>query len=180
MDHEGLISIKDLHFKKMFDSKVIQEKVSELGDLITKDYQGMKPVFISVLNGAFIFCSDLVRATSVDCEIEFMKLSSYQGLQTTGNIKMHFGLENEIKGRDIILVEDIVDKGHTINYLHEYINKLSPGSLKIASLLYKPDACEYDLKIDYVGFEIPQEFVVGYGLDYDGIGRNLNHIYSKV
>ncbi len=173
-----LIQLGDLQFTPYIPSSKIQVRVRELGQQISKEYQHTCPLIICILNGSFIFCSDLVRAIDMDCEVQFLKVSSYDGTSSTGKMKMAFDTLPQLEGRDVIIVEDIVDKGHTIHFLHQLFSDKPIGSLRLASLLFKPKAYEYDLPIDYMGFEIPNDFVVGYGLDYDQKGRNLPDIYT--
>lgn len=174
---EEKIKVGDLLFSKYLSVEVIQKRVEELAQEIDKDFRGKDPIYVAILNGSFIFCSDLVRASKMDFEIEFLKVKSYEGLKSSGEIKELLNTLPDVEGRALILIEDIVDKGHTINYLCTTLSKLNPASIAVVSLLYKPTAYEYDLKINYVGFEIPNDFVVGYGLDYNGLGRSLKDIY---
>ena len=156
----------------------IKDKVKELAQRLNRDYEGKTPIFIGILNGSFIFLSDLIREINVDCEIDFMKLSSYGDNQiSSGNIKILKELNCQIKGRDIILVEDIIDSGLSIKYMRTLVEKENPKSLKIVALLFKKNVSNLDFEIDYVGFEIENEFVVGYGLDHAQKYRNLKGIY---
>ncbi len=173
-----LIKANDLIFETFIGSQQIAERINLLGKQIEAKYRGKKPLFIGVLNGAFIFTADLVRACEIECEIAFVRLSSYQGTQSAGKIKTIYGLEMSIEGRHIIVVEDIVDSGRTLNYFLDFLKKQKPLSVELASLLLKPDALKFPVDIDYLGFEIPDKFVIGYGLDYDGLGRNLEDIYQ--
>jgi len=173
-----LVKARDLTFETYIDQSKISERIKELGSQLAKKYMDKDPLFIGVLNGAFIFTADLVRATEIDCEIAFVRLSSYQGTQSTGKIETVYGLEMSIEDRHIIVVEDIVDSGRTLNYFLDYLKKQGPHSVELASLLLKPDAIKFPVNIDYLGFEIPDKFVIGYGLDYDGLGRNLKDIYQ--
>ncbi|HNC39349.1 MAG TPA: hypoxanthine phosphoribosyltransferase, partial [Chitinophagaceae bacterium] len=155
-------------------------RIDELAAGINKDYAGNRPLFISILNGSFMFAADLFKRLTIEAELCFIKLVSYKGMKSTGKVVTSIGLEEDIFGKDIIIVEDIVDTGKT---LHDFLPQLlhqQPKSLKIASLLHKSEATIYPLTIDYVGFDIPNKFVVGYGLDYDGLGRNLKEIYQLV
>ena len=134
-----------------------------------------------MLNGAFLFTADLFKQLDIDCEISFLRVSSYEGgVASTGLLRNLLWVNEDIKGRDIILLEDIVDKGETASFILEELNKQQPADIRIATLLLKPKALKYDIKIDYVGFEIPNDFIVGYGLDYDGLGRNLSNIYKII
>ncbi len=174
---EGEVQIQDLTFGKYISGEKIQERIESLGKKIAADHSKTSPVFVAVLNGAFIFCADLVRAANINCEVAFLKVQSYEGTSSTGELKQDFTFSKNIKDRHIIIVEDIVDKGHTMMHLLDHLKSQHPKSINIASFLYKPTACLYDIKIDYLGFEIPADFVVGYGLDYNGFGRNLRDLY---
>lgn len=158
-------------------AELIQERVAQLAADINRDYDGKKPLFIAILNGSFMFAADLFKNVTVPSEISFIKLASYKGTKSTGNVITAIGLDEKLNGRHIIIIEDIIDTGKT---LHEFLPQLfeqSPASLKICALLQKPDATVFPLTIDYLGFSIPNKFVLGYGLDYDGLGRNINGIY---
>jgi len=164
--------------KIYISSEDIQKKVKSIASRINRDYKGKIPIFIGVLNGAFVFLSDLIRYIKIDCEIDFLKLSSYGDRKiSTGNIKMLKELNCEVKGRDIIVVEDIIDSGLSIKFMKTLIENQKPKSLKIAALLLKKDISNLDFKIDYLGFTIENKFVVGYGLDYAQKYRNLKAIY---
>ena len=172
------VKLHDKTFDTYLSSDTIQEKVQELAAQLNKDYAGKKPLFIAILNGSFMFAADLFKYVTIDAEISFIKLASYRGMKSTGNVVTAIGLEDDLFGRDVIILEDIVDTGKT---LHEFLPKLhhqQPKSLKIVALLHKSEATKYPLTIDYIGFDIPDKFVVGYGLDYDGLGRNLKEIYQ--
>lgn len=173
-----LIKLHDLTFEPYMDAETIQQKVKELGAELTKDFKGKRPLFLAVLNGAFIFAADLVRACEFEHEISFIKLSSYEGTSTTGKVITQLGLQENVKDRDVILVEDIVDTGTTLYHYLPTLEKLNPKSVSIVTLLQKPSALRFPLKVNYVGFEIPNKFVIGYGLDYNGLGRNLKDIYQ--
>ncbi|HEY5123660.1 MAG TPA: hypoxanthine phosphoribosyltransferase [Ignavibacteria bacterium] len=164
--------------KRFISESRIKARVKYLADKINKDYQGKTPIFIGILNGSFIFLSDLIREIKVDCEIDFMKLSSYGDTKiSSGQIKILKELNCEIKDRDILLVEDIIDSGLSISFMKSLVEKENPGSLKIASLLFKKNVSNLNFEIDYVGFEIENEFVVGYGLDFAQKYRNLKGIF---
>ena len=174
------IKVHDKSFETYLSEKTIQQRVKELAAAINKDYEGKRPLFIAILNGSFMFASDLFRNLTIEAELCFIKLASYKGMKSSGKVTTSIGLEEDIYGKDIIIVEDIVDTGKT---LHNFLPKLlhqQPKSLKIAALLHKSEATEYPMVIDYIGFDIPNKFVVGYGLDYDGLGRNLKEIYQLV
>ena len=172
-----MISILDKNFTPYITTEVIEERIAELATRINSDYDGRCPLFIIVLNGAFLFGTQLIKNISLSCEITFVRLSSYDQTKSTGNVRQIIGLEEKISGRDIIIIEDIVDTGLTMTQLLVQINELKPASVEIATLLHKPEAIEKPVEMRYIGFEIENKFVVGYGLDYDGLGRNLNSLY---
>lgn len=171
------IRIHDKNFESLFSSTQIQIRVAQIGAQINTDYYGKCPLFIGVLNGAFLFMADLIKNISIECELSFVKVSSYSGTKSTGTVKEMIGLSHDLTGRDVIIVEDIVDTGDTAVYIMNELKSKNPATIRFATILYKPLALKQDFKPDYVGFEIPPDFVVGYGLDYDGLGRNLNDIY---
>lgn len=176
----GLIKVHDKTFETYLSEDIIQKRVQELAAAINRDYAGKRPMFIAILNGSFMFASDLFKHLTIEAELCFIKLASYKGLKSSGNVVTSIGLEDDIFNKEIVIVEDIVDTGKT---LHNFLPKLEhqqPKSLKIATLLHKSEAIEYPLQLDYIGFDIPNKFVVGYGLDYDGLGRNLKEIYQLV
>lgn len=172
------ITVHDKTFELFLSEKEIQSRVSQLGDAISSDYEGKTPLFIGVLNGSFMFASDLMKNISIPAEITFIKVSSYQGMSTQGKTKELIGLNESIENREVIVVEDIVDTGITMESIVNQLNELGAKSVEVASLLLKPECLQRDVKVKYVGFEIPEKFVVGYGLDYDGLGRNLKDIYQ--
>lgn len=172
------IQVKDKTFIPYLNEQEIQQAVKRISTEINTTYKDLQPLFIAILNGAFMFASDLFKTIHIDAEISFIKLASYKGTKSTGNVITSVGLDESVKGRHIIIIEDIVDTGKT---LHSFLPQLldqRPASLKIASLLHKPEATIYAIKLDYVGFTIPNKFVLGYGLDYDGLARNLPSIYQ--
>lgn len=172
------IKVHDKVFRPFIDQTTIKERVGELGKQIDQDYAGLRPLFLAVLNGSFVFASELFRCISVEAEISFIKLASYKGTTSTGHVVTAIGLEESLHQRHVILLEDIIDTGKTLSSFIPEILSRQPASLKIATFLSKPDALQYDVKADYVGFEIPNKFVLGYGLDYDGLGRNLPELYE--
>ncbi len=173
-----LVQVHDKQFEPYLSQAVIQEKVTELAAQLSRDYEGKKPLLIAILNGSFMFAADLFRRITIDAEISFIKLASYKGTKSTGHIITSIGLDADITGRHIIVVEDIIDTGKTLTaFLPQLLNQ-QPASLKIAALLHKPEATLFPLDIQYCCFTIPDKFVVGYGLDYDGLGRNLPQIYQ--
>ncbi len=174
------VQAHDLLFSEMITPAEIQARVAQIGIALAEKYQATNPLFITVLNGAFVFTADLMRACEIPCEVEFVRLSSYEGLQSSGKIEMLMELKADIRNRPVIVAEDIIDTGRTLHYFIQELKKREPASIAIASLLVKPEALEYALQIDYLGFEIPNKFVIGYGLDYKEQGRNLSGIYQLV
>jgi len=172
--------LNDKKFDKFILNNDIQAKVCEMSDRINIDLAGKKPLFIVVLNGAFIFASDLLKKVTIDCEIAFVKLSSYQGTHSSGVVQQIIGLDLDIKGRTIVIIEDIVDTGLTLDRFRETLSVMEPAEVLVATCLLKPDAFKDKFPVDYLCFSIPNEFVVGYGLDYDGLGRNSSDIYKII
>lgn len=162
---------------ELISKEEIDSRVIEIASQISEKYKAEPVIFIVVLNGSFIFASDLIRSTEIDCEVDFIKVASYNGKQSTGKIKFEKDLSSDISGKNVIILEDIIDSGITINFIIEVIEKKNPKSLKIATLLLKPGVAKLNFEIDWVGFEISPEFVVGYGLDYNQKLRNLNAVY---
>lgn len=174
------VKVHDKAFVTYLSEETIQQRVREIAAAINKDYAGKRPFCVAILNGSFMFAADLFKYLTIDAEICFIKLASYKGMKSSGNIVTSIGLDDDLYDKDVIIVEDIVDTGKT---LHNFLPRLlhqQPRSLKIATLLHKSEATEYPLTLDYIGFDIPNKFVVGYGLDYDGLGRNLKEIYQVV
>ncbi len=172
------LKVLDKTFVPFISEATIQEKIKEIAALINAEYQDKKPLFISILNGSFMFAADLFKQVTVDAEICFIKLASYKGTQSTGHVITSIGLDSNVKDRHIIVLEDIIDTGKTLHsFLPQLVNQ-QPASLKIATLLHKPEATVHPLTIDYCCISIPNKFVVGYGLDYDGFGRNTKEIYQ--
>jgi hypoxanthine phosphoribosyltransferase len=172
-----IVTIKDKSFKPFISEEDLQDSIKKVAQTINADYHGKTPIFLGVLNGSFMFIGDLLKSVNVECFVSFVKLASYEGTESTGKVNELIGLTEDIENKDIILVEDIVDTGNTLEKLHDILSSKNPKSIKIATLLYKPEAYKKSYNIDYVGLEIPNAFVLGYGLDYDGLGRNLNSIY---
>ena len=174
------LKVHDKEFIPYITAAQIEEQVNRVAAEINKDYDNKKPLFIAVLNGAFIFAADLFKKINIESEICFIKLASYKGVKSTGKVITAIGLDAELYDRDVIIIEDIVDTGKTLSQFLPQLEHHHPSSLKIATLLHKPDAMVHPIKIDYLGFTIPNKFVLGYGLDYDGLGRNIKEIYQLV
>ena len=176
----NIIKIKDLTFKTFIPEKEILQHVKAVAEEINRDLAGKNPLFLAVLNGSFVFAADLLRYITIPCEISFVKLASYQGTISTGEVKEVIGLNEDISGRTVVIVEDIVDTGQTMKRMLETLGTRNPGSLPICTLLLKPEKLQVPLNIEYVAMEIPNDFIVGYGLDYDQQGRQLRDIYTVV
>ncbi|MFC2151224.1 hypoxanthine phosphoribosyltransferase [Bacteroidota bacterium] len=175
------VKLKDKEFRVSIPAEKIQEAVLKIAKQINKDYDNKNiPLFISILNGSFMFTADLFKHIDFVCEVTFLKLTSYKGTSTTGAVRQLIGVNESIEGRDVIVLEDIVDTGITLEQILGQLKSFEPASVRVASLLFKPEAYLKDLKIDYIGMEIPNDFIVGYGLDYDGLGRNLPDIYTLI
>ncbi|MCX2582658.1 MULTISPECIES: hypoxanthine phosphoribosyltransferase [unclassified Pedobacter] len=172
------IQVEDKEFEIFLENETINKRIRLMGIQMNVDYEKKCPLFIGVLNGSFLFLADLIKEVDIPCEVAFMRVASYEGTSSSGQVKELIGLPENIEGRDIIVVEDIVDTGLTLTYILKTIKEKNPASVKVASLLLKPSALKYEMEdLAYIGFEIPNEFVVGYGLDYNGLGRNLIDIY---
>ena len=178
MDKE--IIVKDKKFRQSISSDEIQKNVKRVADEINRDYAGGDIRFVGILNGAFIFAADLLKNITVDCNIDFVKVSSYSGTSTTGEVTELIGLNKDIAGKDVIIVEDIIETGITMSNVLKMLKNLGARSVKIAILVFKPESFKGDFKIDYIGFRLPKSFIIGYGFDYDGYYRNLPAIYSLV
>ena len=174
------IQIKDKTFAVSIPQEKIISEVKRVAGEISRDYAGREPVFLAVLNGSFVFAADLLREISLPCEISFVRLASYQGVSTTGEIREIMGLNIDITGRPVVIVEDIVDTGLTMAHMLETLKKHNPSSVDICTLLLKPGKLQVDLDIRYCCMQIPNDFIVGYGLDYDGFGRNTKDIYTLI
>jgi hypoxanthine phosphoribosyltransferase len=172
------VNVHDKTFIPYLSATDIERAVKRVGTAINRDYRGKRPLFISILNGSFMFAADLFKELTIDAELCFIKLASYKGMKSTGHIVTAIGLDTELFGRDVIIIEDIVDTGKTLSEFLPQLYHQQPASLKIAALLHKPEASRYPLHIDYLGFSVPNVFLLGYGLDYDGLGRNLREIYQ--
>ena len=171
------MKINGKKLSKIFDKQTIQKRVQEMAAELSKKFDNKKPIFIGVLNGSFIFASDLLRNLNINCEIDFIKLSSYKGQNTTGTVRLLKDISADITNRDVIIIEDIIDSGLTVEFLVKRLKGASPRSISIVTLLFKPDVAKLSLPIDIIGFEIAPHFVVGYGLDYDQDYRHLPEIY---
>ena len=174
------IQIKDKKFSLTIPESEILAAVRKVADAINHDIADKNPLFICVLNGAFMFASDLMKNVNIPCEITFIKLSSYEGLYTTGAVKEIIGLNESVVGRNVVVVEDIVDTGITMERILSSLRAKGANEIRVATFLQKPDALQRDIQIDYIAMKIPNDFIVGYGLDYDGYGRNLKDIYTLV
>lgn len=172
-----VITVRDKDFKVYISAQNIDEQIERIASELTSEYANSTPYFLGVLNGSFMFISDLLKKYTNPCELGFIKAASYEGMRSTGKVNFT-GLDAaNIKGKDVIVVEDIVDTGNTLQALHEFLNQYEPKSLKICTLLFKREAYKHNLPIDYVCFETENKFLLGYGLDYDGLGRNLPEVY---
>ena len=171
------ITLNDKAFRVMIPAEQIDAAVDRVAASLNERYAGRTPIFLGVLSGSFLFLSDLVRKTTFDSQISFVKISSYQGTESTGEVKQQLGVDFDIEGRDIIIVEDIIETGHSMNYLLDYLRSKNPASITICTLFFKPDKFLYEYDVDYVALSIGNEFIVGYGLDYNQLGRNLKDIY---
>jgi hypoxanthine phosphoribosyltransferase len=174
------IRVHDKEFEPYLSATDIANTIQRMANELNKDYAGKRPLFIAILNGSFMFASDIFKVIDIDAEICFIKLASYKGTKSSGQVITAIGLDTEIYDRHVVILEDIVDTGKTLNEFLPQLEHQQPASLKIAALLHKPEAMVYPIKIDYLGFSIPNKFVVGYGLDYDGLGRNIGEIYQLI
>jgi hypoxanthine phosphoribosyltransferase len=176
----GEIRVHDKQFEPYLNAVMIADRIKEIAGKLNKDYADKKPLFIAILNGSFMFASDLFKELAIDAEICFIKLASYKGTKSTGHVLTAIGLDMDLFGRDVVIVEDIVDTGKTLSEFLPQLKHQQPASLKIVALLHKPEATVFPITIDYLGFSIPNKFVVGYGLDYDGLGRNIPEILKLI
>jgi hypoxanthine phosphoribosyltransferase len=171
-----ITKVLDKEFKPYISSSEILKRVKEISDKLNKELEGKDPIFMGILNGSFMFASDLYKEITVDSQITFLKLASYQGTGSTGTVKRLIGINEDIKNRTVIVVEDIVDTGNTLDSIIKQLNGYEPAEIIIVTLLFKPEAYKKDFKIHHYAFEIPNDFIIGYGLDYNGYGRNLKDI----
>ena len=174
------IKINDRSFRVSITETEIKNRIKSLAADISADMEGKNPLFLAVLNGAFIFAADLMREMTIPCEISFVKLASYQGTTSTGKIQEVFGINEDLTGRAVIIVEDIVESGQTMKNMIESLGTRNPASVQICTLFFKPDKLKEELTLDYVAFRIPDDFIVGYGLDYNQAGRGLKDVYSII
>ena len=174
------ITLGDKSFRPYITEAQIQQAVKKIADQINQEYQGKCPLIVPVLNGSFMFASDLMKMLTCACHITFIKASSYKGTESTGNLATLIGINEDITDRDVIILEDIIDTGHTLAKIIPSIQALGPATVKVGTLIFKPKALQTNIQIDYTGLEITNEFIVGYGLDYDGLGRNLKEIYQVI
>lgn len=180
MEMETIIRVKDKDFSIFIGAGEIEHAIQKVATQINSEIAGENPLFLVVLNGAFMFAADLLKKVTVECGVSFVKLASYAGTKSTNAVKELIGLNEDLKGRSVIIVEDIIDTGKTLEALLVTLKSHNAGKVRIATLLFKPDAFVCDYPIDYVGMEIPNDFIIGYGLDYDGYARNLPDIYKIV
>lgn len=171
------IKILDKTFRIYIPQHDIEKAIQDVADSINVDMRGKNPVFVVVLNGAFMFAAELFKRINIDCEVCFVKLASYESTQSTGSVRQLMGIDMPLEGRHVVIVEDIVDTGHTINYTLDYLKDKNIADVKIATLFFKPKAYQYSYSLDYVALDIENEFIVGYGLDYNQQGRNLPDVY---
>lgn len=174
------VTLKDKTFSLSMPAADIQAAVNSIADKLNRDLAGVNPLFLVILNGSFMFAADLMKKIHLQCEVSFVKLASYSGDQSTGVVKKLIGLNEEMKGRDVIILEDIIDSGITMDNLLKQLKEEQPASVRIVTFLFKPQAFKKSFPIDYIGISIPNDFIVGYGLDYDGLGRNLPDIYKVI
>ena len=174
------VQVRDLVFDLFIGREEIDRAVQQVADAINRDYAGKNPLLLAILNGSFMFASDLMKKVTIPCEITFVKFASYSGTTTTSDVKELLGVDKDLAGRHVIIVEDIVDTGLTVDKILHDVGAHSPASVKVATFCFKPDAFRKEFHIDYVGVRIPNDFIVGYGLDYNGQGRNLPDIYKLV
>ncbi|MBN9385192.1 MAG: hypoxanthine phosphoribosyltransferase [Chitinophagaceae bacterium] len=174
------IHVHDKVFEPYLTTEAISDRIQRIAEQINQDYEGMRPLFIAILNGSFMFASDLFKVISIEAEICFIKLASYKGTKSSGHVITAIGLDIDLIGRHVIVLEDIVDTGKTLNEFLPQLEHQQPASMRIAALLHKPEATVYPITVNYLGFSVPNKFLLGYGLDYDGLGRNLPSIYKLI
>jgi len=172
------VTVLDKNFEVFIDSSKIHQLVSKIANQMNKDLAGKDVIFLGILNGSFMFASDLYKLITIPSQISFLKLASYQGTSTSGNVKRLIGINEDLLGKTVVVIEDIVDSGITIDNITKQLVGYEPAEIKLATLLFKPEAMQSKIKLDYIGMEIPNDFIIGYGLDYNGFGRNLADIYK--
>jgi len=173
------ITVHNRKFEPFIQSDIIAKRISDIATQMNLRFEGKNPLFLAVLNGAFIFAADLLRRIDVQSEISFVKIASYEGMQTTGDIKELIGFTEKLANRHVVILEDIIDTGMSMQHILKQVEAQKPASVSVTTLLLKPSSLQLPVKIDYIGFEIESRFVLGYGMDYDGIGRNLPEIYAE-
>ena len=176
----SIIRVHDKEFEPYLSQSAIAKQIKQIADQLNSDYAHKKPLFVAILNGSFIFAADLFKELSIEAEICFIKLASYKGTKSSGQVITAIGLDTDVFNRHVVIVEDIVDTGKTLSKFLPQLHHQQPASLKIAALLHKPDATVYPISVDYLGFAVPNKFLLGYGLDYNGLGRNIPEIYKLV
>jgi hypoxanthine phosphoribosyltransferase len=174
------INILDKTFRISISSQKIAERINQLADEINHDLKSKEVVFIGILNGAFVFASDLLRHVNLACQVTFLKISSYKGVQSSGFVNHLIGLNDDLNNKTVVIIEDIIETGKSLHSAIDLIKEQNPAEIKVAGLLFKPDSYTFDHRIDYIGFTIPNNFVVGFGLDYNGFGRNLSDLYTII
>jgi hypoxanthine phosphoribosyltransferase len=174
------VRVNDKEFSLFLSKQEIEENIDRVAKVINDDLLGKNPLFLAVLNGSFMFAADLMKQINIPAQISFIKLASYEGMQSGGKVREVFGLSEKIDGRVVVIIEDIVDSGRTMQQLMASLETRNPAEIRIATFLFKPEALQCDVNPNYVVFEVPNKFVVGYGLDYDGYGRNLPEVYSLI
>jgi hypoxanthine phosphoribosyltransferase len=174
----SIMRVHDKTFVPFLDASLIDERIQAMAEAINRDYEEKRPLCIAILNGAFMFASDLFKKITIEAEISFIKLASYKGTKSSGQVITAIGLDTDLHGRHVVILEDIVDTGKTLSEFLPQLEHQHPASLKIAALLQKPEATVYPIQVDYLGFSVPNKFLLGYGLDYDGLGRNIPAIYQ--
>ena len=174
-----MVKLHDVVFEPYVSEEEINEAINKIADKLNADYKDERPVFLSVLNGSFMFSSEIMKKYKGECDIQFVKLGSYKGTESTGDVKTLIGLTKSLAGKKVVILEDIVDTGGTLKELDQILNEKNVADYKVATLFHKPSMYHEKFKLDYTGIEIPNEFIVGYGLDYDGLGRNLTSVYKR-
>ena len=175
-----IVQVHDRYFEPFIAEEAIQKEVGRIAMEMNRDLAGKDPIFLGILNGAFMFASDLYKQLNFPCQITFLKLASYSGTKSTGSVKQLIGINRELKDRVVVVLEDIVDTGVTLETIIRQLSGYEPAEIQVATFLHKPEATVKEVKLDYVGMEIPNNFILGYGLDYDGYGRNFKEIYQLV